>query len=133
MCDDELIEYVNYTDESMLPDIQRLVSKDLSEPYSVYTYRYFLHQWPKLSICVFSLNPETKQRENMIATIVCRGKEQEDVEQGYIAMLAVDQSFRNKGIGSKLVNLGIQRMIEHGCKEIVLETEVIFFFSPFYQ
>ena len=29
----------DYSDESVLPAIQRLVSKDLSEPYSVFTYR----------------------------------------------------------------------------------------------
>jgi hypothetical protein len=28
-----------------------MVDKDLSEPYSVFTYRYFLHNWPGLCIC----------------------------------------------------------------------------------
>lgn len=39
---------VNYEDEAFLPDIQTLVAKDLSEPYSVFTYRYFLQKWPDL-------------------------------------------------------------------------------------
>jgi peptide alpha-N-acetyltransferase len=26
----------------------KMIEKDLSEPYSVYTYRYFLMQWPFL-------------------------------------------------------------------------------------
>ena len=36
---DSCIEFVDYHDEGELPGIQRLVSKDLSEPYSVFTYR----------------------------------------------------------------------------------------------
>ena len=48
------LEYVDYTDESVLADIQRLVAADLSEPYSVFTYRYFLNNWPKLCICVYA-------------------------------------------------------------------------------
>lgn len=50
---DEII-YVDYEDESVLKDIQSLVSKDLSEPYSIYTYRYFLHQWPGLCVCAYA-------------------------------------------------------------------------------
>ena len=59
----EEIEYVDYEDERMLDDIQILVSKDLSEPYSVFTYRYFVHNWPNLSICVYAKNKETNERK----------------------------------------------------------------------
>ena len=58
-----MIEYVDYTDESILPAIQSLVAKDLSEPYSVFTYRYFLHGWPKLCICVYSLDNNHNRNE----------------------------------------------------------------------
>ena len=30
----------------------RLMTKDLSEPYSIYTYRFFVHNWPELCILV---------------------------------------------------------------------------------
>ena len=69
-------EFVSYTDESMLPDIQRLVSADLSEPYSVFVYRYFLHQWPQLCICVYNLDSSTKHRKEMIAVIVCKAEDE---------------------------------------------------------
>lgn len=46
------IEYVIYKSEVQMPDIMRLITKDLSEPYSVYTYRYFIHNWPKLCFLV---------------------------------------------------------------------------------
>lgn len=46
------IEYVNYQDETQMHDIIRLIQKDLSEPYSIYTYRYFIHNWPQLCFLV---------------------------------------------------------------------------------
>ena len=39
------ILYRQYTGESDLPHIMALVQNELSEPYVIYTYRYFLHQW----------------------------------------------------------------------------------------
>ena len=46
------IEIVSYTSELQMPDIMKLIQKDLSEPYSIYTYRYFIHNWPKLCFLV---------------------------------------------------------------------------------
>ena len=39
------IVYRQYMGESDLPPIMALVQHELSEPYVIYTYRYFLHQW----------------------------------------------------------------------------------------
>ena len=54
--DDELnfngIKYVQYEDETQMPLIMNLITKDLSEPYSIYTYRYFIHNWPFLCFIV---------------------------------------------------------------------------------
>ena len=46
------LTYVVYESEEQMPDIMRLITKDLSEPYSIYTYRYFIHNWPKLCFLV---------------------------------------------------------------------------------
>lgn len=46
------IEYVGYENELQMEAIMALITKDLSEPYSVYTYRYFIHNWPKLCFLV---------------------------------------------------------------------------------
>lgn len=53
---DESIRYVRYESELQMPDIIRLITKDLSEPYSIYTYRYFIHNWPQLCflVCILS-------------------------------------------------------------------------------
>jgi peptide alpha-N-acetyltransferase len=39
------IEYSRFKDETQLDDIIGLISNDLSEPYSIYVYRYFIQQW----------------------------------------------------------------------------------------
>lgn len=46
------VEYVQYESELQMPMIMKLIQKDLSEPYSIYTYRYFIHNWPKLCFLV---------------------------------------------------------------------------------
>lgn len=62
------IEYVSYNGEHHLPLIMNLVDQELSEPYSIFTYRYFVYLWPQLSflvsnsstaiiIVLFSLDP----------------------------------------------------------------------------
>ena len=46
------VQYSGYESEEQLADIIQLMKADLSEPYSVYTYRYFIHQWPHLCMLV---------------------------------------------------------------------------------
>ena len=49
------LRYVSYGSEKespYLPAIRHLISKDLSEPYSIYVYRYFLYQWGDLCFMV---------------------------------------------------------------------------------
>lgn len=49
------LQYVQYEpskEEQYLPAIRQLISKDLSEPYSIYVYRYFLYQWGDLCYMV---------------------------------------------------------------------------------
>lgn len=48
----EQVEYAVYKNELQMPDIMKLIQKDLSEPYSIYTYRYFIHNWPHLCFMV---------------------------------------------------------------------------------
>lgn len=49
------LKYTQYThslEAQYLPSIRALISKDLSEPYSIYVYRYFLYQWSHLCFMV---------------------------------------------------------------------------------
>jgi peptide alpha-N-acetyltransferase len=56
----DALQYVQYhgsKEESYLPAIRQLISKDLSEPYSIYVYRYFLYQWGELCYMVCPAMP----------------------------------------------------------------------------
>jgi peptide alpha-N-acetyltransferase len=115
---EDAIEYVVYESEKQMPDIMQLITKDLSEPYSIYTYRYFIHNWPKL--CFLAMH-----RGNCVGAIVCKlDTHKKIVKRGYIAMLAVAQEYRKKGIGSHLVIRAIKGMVADNCDEVVLETEI---------
>jgi peptide alpha-N-acetyltransferase len=165
------IKFVNYRDESQLDSVMRLVGRDLSEPYSVFTYRYFLHRFPEL--CIFAVptnsdndgdndcdsdgNGEPRrqlQQQNLeqkqqpiepIGCVVCKIDPEDESEEGdtgvnntneengveetpglcgYMAMLAVDTSYRRSGIGTALVKRVVKRMRRMGCKSVTLETEV---------
>ncbi|KAK9347435.1 acyl-CoA N-acyltransferase [Lipomyces starkeyi] len=102
-----------------LTAIRRLISQDLSEPYGIYVYRYFIYQWPHL--CFLALDTS----DNLVGVVVCKLASHRGVKlRGYIAMLAVATTYRGRGIATKLVRLAIDCMIEDGADEIVLETEV---------
>lgn len=112
------IDYCVYESEKQMPDIMRLITKDLSEPYSIYTYRYFIHNWPKL--CFLA-----KADGEYVGAIVCKLDVHKKLRRrGYIAMLAVDSRYRRRAIGSTLVTKAIQAMIRDDCDEVVLETEI---------
>lgn len=118
------IGYYAYEDESMLPDIMGLVSKDLSEPYSIFTYRYFLSNWPTLCTCVYQIK-ESGEAGDMIATIVSKAEVDRDgVNRGYIAMVAVNKDYRKRGIAYTLVNMNIENMLLLGATEATLEAEI---------
>ena len=48
----QYIQYNSSLESQYLPSIRALISKDLSEPYSIYVYRYFLYQWGDLCFMV---------------------------------------------------------------------------------
>lgn len=96
------ITYKVYESELELPSIMKLIQKDLSEPYSIYTYRYFIHNWPKL--CYLALH-----ENKCIGCIVCKlDIHRQMIKRGYIAMLAVDKDYRKLKIGTTLVQKAIR-------------------------
>ncbi|KAF2088440.1 acyl-CoA N-acyltransferase [Saccharata proteae CBS 121410] len=116
------LRYVQFEvqqEEQYLPAIRSLISKDLSEPYSIYVYRYFLYQWGDL--CYMTLD----ESNNLIGVIVCKLEpHRSGTFRGYIAMLAVQEAYRGQGIATKLVKLAIDTMTARDADEIVLETEI---------
>ncbi|TKR60584.1 hypothetical protein L596_027811 [Steinernema carpocapsae] len=115
------IEFHVYENENDLPEIMAMMTRDLSEPYSIYTYRFFLVQWPHLSILA-----RDKVKNKNIGAIVCKSDfiPEKNIYRGYIAMLAVDPEYRCQGIASSLVAHACNMMKAYNCNEVSLETEV---------
>lgn len=106
--------------------IVNMISKELSEPYPIYTYRYFVQKWPELTLMAhFEGKPE-----NVIGCIVSKldyqvkSSEGTSKLRGYIAMLAVDPEHRRLGLGRRLVHESIELMRARGADEVILETEI---------
>jgi peptide alpha-N-acetyltransferase len=113
------ITFKTYTSESELDAINKLMLADLSEPYSIYTYRYFINGWPKL--CWMAMD-----NGECIGAVVCKVEvNKQRVYEGYIAMLAIKSTYRGKGLGTLLVEKAIETMRAHGCSQVYLETEVV--------
>ncbi|KAL9068731.1 MAG: hypothetical protein Q9157_006418 [Trypethelium eluteriae] len=113
------VQYDNDREDELLPQIRQLISKDLSEPYSIYVYRYFLYQWSDL--CFMALD----RADRLIGVVICKLEPHRGGPmRGYIAMLATQEAHRGKGIATKLVSLAIEAMQARDADEIALETEV---------
>ncbi|KAI9323094.1 putative acyltransfersase [Dichotomocladium elegans] len=110
------IEYVGYSSELQLPSAIQLIENDLSEPYSIYTYRYFIHNWP--SLCFLAMDGQ-----RCVGVIICKLDQHRERKRGYIAMLAVAKEYRKRAIGTTLVQMAIRAMKEQDADEVVLETE----------
>lgn len=51
--------------------IMELVDRDLSEPYSIFTYRFFLATWPHLCLCAMS-------EGRLVGVVVCKAENERD-------------------------------------------------------
>lgn len=119
--DAESIVLEAYTGEHQMNDIIELIEKELSEPYIVYTYRYFVNQWPNL--CFLA---RTQPGGGSVGVIVCKLDQHLKGSRrmrGYIAMISVRESWRGKGLAKQLVRVALEEMIAGGAQEVVLETE----------
>ena len=93
------LKYTQYSptlEQVYLSPIRQLISKDLSEPYSIYVYRYFLYQWGDL--CFMTLD----EHEQLVGVVVSKLEPHRGgPRRGYIAMLAVREEYRGQGIGER--------------------------------
>ncbi|KAJ5643789.1 Acetyltransferase GNAT family [Penicillium longicatenatum] len=113
------VRYESARENEYVAAMRQLISKDLSEPYSIYVYRYFLYQWGDL--CFLAMD----DKNEMVGVVVSKLEPHRSGPlRGYIAMLAVREEYRGRGIATKLVRMAIDAMIERNADEIVLETEM---------
>ncbi|ODQ81717.1 hypothetical protein BABINDRAFT_170404 [Babjeviella inositovora NRRL Y-12698] len=118
------VEYRKHdpANEAEFETVKLLVDLGLSEPYSIYVYRFFLTNWPDLCY----LATDADQDGKVIGAIICKVEPHREVRiRGYIGMLVVDPSYRKQGIAAKLIGVALDEMtIEHKADEIMLEAEV---------
>lgn len=126
------VQYHTAKEPEYLTAMRQLLSKDLSEPYSIYVYRYFLYSWPDL--CFLCVTDDGK----LIGVIINKlephippsrmhlppDSGHTPSNRGYIAMLATHEDYRKRGIATRLVKISVKAMKEKGAEEVVLETEV---------
>eukprot|EP01133_Synstelium_polycarpum_P005299 gene5299-6144_t len=96
--------------------LDKIKEDELSEPYTIFTYRFFLNNWPEL--CFLAHDNE----DRLVGIIISKTSIHRQLERGYIGMVVVDKKYRRLGIGSKLVKLTIVKLQEVKCDEVVLET-----------
>lgn len=109
-------------EETQIPLIRELIAKDLSEPYTLYVYRYFMYNSPDLTIMAL----DSDKNDELVGAIVCNVSPHKNLRQrGYIAMIAVKDEYRGHKIGSTLVASAVKAMKTMNADEVVLETETI--------
>lgn len=112
------------TSEKDLLVVMDMMIKDLSEPYPIYTYRYFVQKWPELCMLAYLKSNPDKIIGSIVSKLDYQPKSDSKKLRGYIAMLAVDVDHRRLGLGRKLVMRTIESMRASGADEVILETEI---------
>jgi peptide alpha-N-acetyltransferase len=113
-----VITISNYAGEAQLPGIMDMMTRMLSEPYSVYTYRHFVEGWPSYALVAHDAGGA------LVGAIVGKSelRLKDGRTRGYIAMLAVEKHVRGGGLGRTLASLVLARFAST-CDEVVLEAE----------
>lgn len=114
----EAVTISRYVGEEQMGIIMSLIDAELSEPYTVYTYRYFLNQWPQL--CFLAHLGEAPQRR-AIGVIICkldRHLKGNRYMRGYIGMLSVQPLHRGKGIATRLLKVALAELVNLGAQEV---------------
>ena len=118
--------YRTYPGNHQRERIMELMTQYLSEPYPIYTYMYFLDLFPDCTIICYDKNKKNEKNELYICgAVVGNINRKPNKIQGYIAMLAVEEEYRKKGLGKKMVELLIDTFKKtYKVNEISIETEV---------
>ena len=124
--EDSNFVYKTYPGYSQRKRIIDLMTKYLSEPYPIYTYMYFLDLFPDCTILCYDKNKKDENDNFYVAGgVVGNINKKPNKIQGYIAMLAVEEEYRKKGLGKKMVSLLIDRFKKgYRVNEVSIETEV---------
>lgn len=112
------VSYRCYEKTDSIHGLIKMIETELSEPYSIFLYRYFLENFPGLTIMAI-------YKDEIIGVIIGKVEDHGKRLRGYIAMLTVLKKYRGNGIALELVNKLCQKTEEMGGHEIILETECV--------
>jgi len=106
------VQIRRYAGASELDVIMALMGAELSEPYSIFTFRHFLEGWPELCFVAYD-------GARLVGAIVNKAelRPRTGRRRGYVAMLAVEKAYRRHGLGRRLAATGLQAMCEV-CDEV---------------
>ena len=124
--EDSRFIYKTYPGYKQRKRIIDLMTKYLSEPYPIYTYMYFLDLFPNCTILCYDKNKKNENNDYyVVGAVVGNINYKPNKSQGYIAMLAVEEEYRKKGLGRKMVELLMDKFKKsYKVNEISIETEV---------
>ena len=98
----------------------KMIESELSEPYSIYTYRYFVNGWKELSYIAYY---EGQMIGVVIGNLTVHKSSQR--LRGYVGMIVVKKEFRRLKLGRKLALMFIDQCKAKGADEVCLETECV--------
>jgi peptide alpha-N-acetyltransferase len=127
-CGGRAVTLSTFRDETQLGEVMGLIARDLSEPYSVFTYRHFVAGWPGYTVLAHAdadAADGAGAAPRLLGVIICKAEVRPRTGRvrGYVAMLAVEKDARRSGLGRELAVQVLHRMAPD-CDELVLETEV---------
>jgi N-alpha-acetyltransferase 30 len=87
--------------------MMKMIEVELSEPYSIFTYRYFVNNWPHLTFLAI-------HNKKMIGVIIGKLEIHKGSKKnrGYIAMIVVDKEYRGLQLGKRKKNKKRKRIIK---------------------
>lgn len=101
-------------------NIIKLINENLSEPYSIYVYIYFLKKFPELCYYI----EDSGSNNAMIACIIGKFDEHKSTKmRGYIGMLVVSERKRGENLGKYLIQKILNKFKDLNCDDVILETQ----------
>ncbi|CAL5983410.1 N-alpha-acetyltransferase_30 [Hexamita inflata] len=111
------VQFRPFRNDRDLHAIRELFASQFSEPYQVWTYRFFAEQYPDLTFFA-------EKEGQIIGCCMCMlQNEHKNRIQGYIGMICVEDQYKRLKIGQHLADLAFEEFAKLNTDVVILETE----------